>query len=141
MARVTDVTSELLHEVSGPGEHVRRVHQAKPARVLTPTLTSFYDKWKASGDKTVGKISNTLAYARAITGYSPSHHTNMLRLIKGGHIRVCQVEGKAPEHSTARRDDPWQTQNRFFLLQPNACPAEVDPAMTPLMGARRRRKR
>jgi hypothetical protein len=140
MARVTDVTAELLHDTHGPGDYVKRVHTAKPARALSPTLAAFYEKWRASGDKTVGRVSNALAYAKPITGSRPSYHTNMIRLIKGGHIHVCQVEAKAPEGSAARRDDPWQSQNRFLLLQPNACPAEVDPAATPFMGARRRRR-
>ena len=138
MARVEDVTDRLLSDVSGPGERVKRVHGAKPARALTPSLATFFDKWKAPSDKTVGFISNALAYGRGVTGYSSSHHTNMIRLIKGGHVRVCEIREKPPAGSAAHRDSPYG--ERFYVLQPNTCPTDINPAAATFMGSRRRRR-
>jgi hypothetical protein len=136
MARVEDVTDRLLSNVSGPGERVKRVHQTKPALTLTPALAKFFDTWKTSRDKTVGFVSNALAYASKVSGPGASYHTNMIRLIKGGHIRACQVNEKPPAGSAAHRDSPYG--ERFYVLQPNSCPTDIDPANAPFMGRRRR---
>lgn len=97
MAQVKDVTGYVIRNTIGPGEHVKRVQNARPAFSLTPSLTAFLEKLRAPSDKTVGYVSNALAYARTITGSTKTYHSNMARLIKGGHIQVCEV----PRASTA----------------------------------------
>lgn len=140
MARVQDVTGDLIHHTMGPGDYVKRVHQAKPAFSLTPTLQAFLEKLRAPGDKTIGRISNTLAYARAITGSTPSYHSRMVRLIKGGHIQLCEVSAPPPVGSNAHRDAPYG--DRFlFMKVGRACPTEIEPTDATFQGARKRRRK
>lgn len=137
MARVEDVTGYLIRSAAGPGDYVKRVQQAKPAFSLTPTLTALLEKLRAPGDKTVGHISNTLAYGKAITGPRPSYHTNMIRLIKGGHVQVCEVSAPPPAGSNAHRETPYA--NRFYFLKVGLkCPTEIEPSEATFQGARKR---
>jgi hypothetical protein len=138
MARVEDVTGYLIRNAVGPGEHVKRVQQARPAFNLTPALQAFLEKWRTPGDKTIGRISNALAYGRAVTGGKKSHHTNMIRLIKGGHIVACEVAAPPPAGSNAHRDSPYG--DRFYFLKAGrACPSEIEPSAATFQGARRRK--
>lgn len=139
MAKTEDVTRRLLEDASyGPGEHVRRVVSAKPAKTLTPALSTFFEKWRQPSDKTLGFVSKAFAYGRAVTGPSASYHNNMLRLIKGGHIRACEVRTAPPAGSAAHHDSPYGSQ--FYVLRAGDCPADIDPAATTFMGSRRRRR-
>jgi hypothetical protein len=92
MPAVKDVTEKLLSEVSGPGENVKRVQAAKAAKTLTPTLVKTLDEWNRKSDKSIGYTSNALAYG--FKWIKPSQHTNLIRLIKGGHLRACQVDAE-----------------------------------------------
>ncbi|MBV8722249.1 MAG: hypothetical protein JO277_08875 [Candidatus Eremiobacteraeota bacterium] len=140
MARVEDVTGYLIRNTSGPGDYVKRVQQTKPAFRLTPSLEAFLEKLRAPSDKTIGRISNTLAYARAITGSKPSYHTNMIRLIKGGNIQVCEVAAPPPAGSNAHRETPYN--DRFYFLKVgHACPTEIEPSAATFQGVRSKRKR
>lgn len=140
MARVQDVTGELIHHTMGPGDYVKRVHNTRPAFSLTPTLSAFFEKFREPSDKTIGRISNPLAYARAITGSKASYHTNMIRLIKGGHIQMCEVAAPAPAGSNAHRDAPYG--DRFYFMRAgNKCPVEIEPDAATFQGARKARKR
>ena len=138
MARVEDVTERLLRDTSGPGDRVRRVHTTKGATKLSPTLAAFFEKWRAPSDKTIGWISNALAYSHQVEGSKPSYHANMIRLIKGGHIRVCQVDASAPAGSNARRESPFG-EGRYYMLRAGSCPTEIDPQASTLGRGRRRR--
>lgn len=135
MPRVKDVTDELLRDASsGPGEYVARVAKAKPAKNQTPTLIDALATWEAQPDKTMGFTSKALAYNRALTR-SKTHHSNMIRLIKGGHLRVCEVNAAPPEGSNAKRDSPYG--DRYYVIRPH-CPEEL-PAGT-LTGSRKKRR-
>ncbi len=139
MARVEDVTGDLIRHTAGPGDYVKRVQQARPAFSLTPTLAAFLEKLRAPSDKTVGRVSNVLAYGKTITGPRPSYHTNMIRLIKGGHVQVCEVAAPPPAGSNAHRDTPYG--DRFYFLKVGrACPTEIEPDAATFQGARKRRR-
>lgn len=138
MARVEDVTGYLIHNTAGPGDYVKRVRETRPALSLTPALQAFFEKWRVPSDKTIGRISNTLAYARAITGHKPSYHTSMIKLIKGGSINVCEVRAAPPQGSRAHTETPHA--DSFYLLKAGACPAEIEPSAATFTGARKHRR-
>lgn len=139
MARAEDVTERLVREAAyGPGDRPKRVRETKGAVKLSPSLQTFYDSWKAPSDKTIGFISNALAYSRSVERGSASNHKNMLRLIKGGHIRVCEVGATPPLGSNAAKDTPQS--GRFYVLRAGACPGEIDPQAAMFSGGRRHRR-
>lgn len=104
-----DVTAELLDRVSGPGPYVALVKRAKGAKNLTPALTATLAKVLANDDRTFGAISNALAYSRTLRSYGKSGHANLIRLIKGGHLRIIRHDGSPPPGSNARRDAPYDS--------------------------------
>ena len=112
-----DVTAELLHESSqGPGENVARVARAKGAKALSPTLTDTLASVMARVDNTMGFISKPLAYSRAM-GQSKSEHTNIIRLLKGGHLRIVKIDEPPPHGTIAHRDSPYG--DRYYVLEAN----------------------
>jgi hypothetical protein len=141
MPKVTDKTDYLLGDTYGPGEYVARVHKTKGAAKLTPTLRKFFDAWRTKYDHSGGFISNFLAYSGAMRGgaHSKTYHANMIRLVKGGHIRVCQVEGSPPQGSIAHRDSPYG--EAYYILRAGSCPIDVpDGTLAGVArGGRRRR--
>lgn len=138
VSRVVDVTEHLIDDASsGPGEYVRRVVTTKGARTLSPTLAAFFETWRKPSDKTMGFTSKALAYSNAVSRV-PSFHKNMIRLIKGGHVRACEVQARPPADSVAHRDSPYG--DRFYLLHAGACPSEIEPSAATFSGARRRRR-
>lgn len=139
MARVEDVTDYLVEDSSsGPGDYTKRVRTTKGAKTLSPLLAEFFNKWRSPSDKTMGFVSKPLAYARAVSGGGPRVQANLIRLIKGGHVRVCKVLGHPPSGSAAHRDSPYADQ--FYLLRAGACPTEIEPGAATFSGARRRRR-
>lgn len=48
-------------------------------------------------------------------------HTNLIRLIKGGHVRVCEVPGPPPAGTVAHRETP--DAYRYYVLHVGACAA------------------
>ncbi len=100
MPRVEDVTDYVLQDSSnGPGENPRRVATAKPAKALTPSLQATFDAWNRRSDRSIGYTSKALAYGFK---YMPKReHANMIRLVKGRHLRVCRVHTKPPAGSNA----------------------------------------
>ncbi len=138
MAQVKDVTGELIKNTHGPGDNVRRVLDTRFQDRLSPTLHAFLEKWRTPSDKTVGWISNPLAYARAITGSKPSYHASMIRLIKSGVINVCEVAARPPPGSNAHRDAPYG--DRFYFLKAGACPVEIEPSAATFQGSRKHRR-
>lgn len=121
MAKVVDVTDEELSKsMEGPGDYVKRVAKAKPAKQLTPTLQATLDRWNRSNDKSIGFISKPLAYGFRFM--RPSEHSNMIRLLKGKQLRLCRIDAKPPEGSSARKDSPYG--DRYFLIR-ESCPDDV----------------
>lgn len=115
-ASTDDVTAELLRESSyGPGEHGTRVATAKPAKDLqgSPTLAAALEQLRRQHDRTMGFISKPLAYSKAMP-HGKRDHANLIRLIKGGFVKVRKVNGPPPEGSTARRDAPYG--DRYYEL-------------------------
>jgi hypothetical protein len=115
-APLDEVTAELLRDASyGPGEHPVRVAAAKPATDLqgSPTLAAALEQLRRQPDRTMGFISKALAYSKAMPS-SKRDHANLIRLIKGGFVKVRKVNGPPPEGSTARRDSPYG--DRFYEL-------------------------
>ena len=110
----TDVTEEVLRDSSyGPGEYTTRVARAKPARDQTPQLIELLAEWERRYDKTMGSVSKPLAYSKAMPT-SKRDHTNLIRLIKGGHLRVFEVGGPPPGGTVAERDSPYGT--RYYVI-------------------------
>lgn len=135
MPSVEDVTERVLASVNGPGPSVARVRKAAPMTKLTPAGAAQLAAWNGRHDKTLPFVSNVLAYG--FENYvKPGWHAGMIRLVKGGHLRVCRVNGPAPTGSLAQRSSPYGT--AYYLLRP-ACPAEV--ADGTIAGQRRRRRR
>jgi len=134
MPKVKDVTDAALDDVMGvpfAGTYIRRVQAAKPATKLTPTLQATLDEWNRRADKSLPFVSRVLAYG--FRYMKPSQHANMIRLIKGKHLRLCQVSAPPPEGSNARRETPYS--DHFYLLR-ESCPSELPEGQ--LAGKRRR---
>lgn len=109
-----DVTKELIRDAeSGPGPKSALVARAKPAKTLTPSLVDALQAF-ALTDGTMGYISKALAYSRLMPSQA-SKHAALIRLIKGGHIRVYRVKGEPPTNSTAKRDSPWSSE--YYVLR------------------------
>lgn len=119
LAETRDVTTNLLSDSSyGPGDLPRLVATAKPARELTPALAATLESLRRRSDRSVGFVSKALAYSKAMPS-SKREHTNLIRLIKGGYVHVCQVTGAPPSDSLARRDAPYGTS--YYLLHIGSC--------------------
>ena len=111
------LTESLLRESSqGPGDLPRLVATAKPARNIekTPSLAATLSDLRAKYDRSLGFISKPLAYGRAMR-HSKREHANLIRLIKGGYVRVVEVAGPPPEGSDAKRDAPYG--DRYYELR------------------------
>lgn len=111
-----DVTERLLGDASsGPGETVRLVATAKPARHIdgTPTLAAALEDLRARQDRTMGSVSKALAYSRAMP-HGKRDHANLIRLIKGGHVHIFEVSGSPPSGSAAHGEAPHA--DRYYLL-------------------------
>ncbi len=105
-APLDEITADLLRDASyGPGEYVARVASAKPATDLqgSPTLAAALEQLRRQPDRTMGFISKALAYSKAMP-HGKRDHANLIRLIKGGFVKVRKVNGPPPEGSTAWRD-------------------------------------
>lgn len=134
MKKVTDETDYCIHDASnGPGDTVARVAKAKPAKALTPTLQKTLDNWNRKSDRSIGHTSKALAYGFRFM--PKSEHNNMIRLIKGGHLKVCRIEGKPPEGSNAKSGSPYS--DRYYVIR-ESCPPEMPEGS--LYGTRRRRR-
>jgi hypothetical protein len=101
-----DVTEKLLQNCSGPGEYVRRVLAAKPVKTLTPTLSRTLDELRSSSDLTMGFVSNVLAYSELMRK-SKSWNRDLIRLIKGGFVRVMLVSECPSPGYRAFREAPY----------------------------------
>ena len=121
MPRVEDVTEYVLRDSSqGPGDNPARVSKAKGAKTLTPTLQVTLDEWNRTSDRSLGYTSKALAYG--FRYMKPSTHSNMLRLIKGGHLKVCRVHARPPSGSNAYSGSPYG--ESYYIIRPD-CPNEV----------------
>lgn len=132
MPRVEDVTEEQIASVSGPGEKVKLVRDAKPATKLTPTLQQTLDEWNRKSDKSLGLISNVLAYGFRFT--KPREHSNLIRLIKGGKLRLCRVHAPPLDGSNAKSSSPYS--DRYYILR-ESCPTKVSEGQ--ISGLKRKR--
>jgi len=112
------VTAEVLRDSShGPGAATKRVSLARPAREQTPQLMELLASWERRDDKTMGSISKPLAYSRALPT-SLRDHSNLIRLIKGGHLRVYEIAGPPPEGSVAKLDSPYGNLRHYIIDGP-----------------------
>lgn len=119
LAETRDVTAKLLSDASyGPGDLPRLVASAKPARELTATLAATLESLRRRADRSVGFVSKALAYSKAMPS-SKREHANLIRLIKGGYVHVCEVAGAPPPDSIARRDSPYGTS--YYVLYVGSC--------------------
>lgn len=134
MPKTTDVTEEELAKVAGAmrSDYVNRVIKAKPAKQLTPTLQATLDAWNRRSDKSLGFTSNALAYGFRFM--KPSEHSNIIRLLKGGKLRMCRIDRPPPEGSEAKRGSPYG--DRYFVIR-ESCPDEVPDGT--IAGRNRRR--
>lgn len=115
-----DVTRNLLdYSSQGSGERPRLVASARPARELTPTLSSALDRLRATPDRTMGYTSKPLAYSGPFRYLGKRDHTNLIRLIRGGCVHVCEVLGAPPHGSVAYRDSPYG--DRYYVLHLGPC--------------------
>jgi hypothetical protein len=130
--KAVDVTDEELAKVNGPGEKVRLVIKAQPAKQITPTLQTTLDAWNRKSDKSIGLTSNALAYGFRFM--KPREHSNMIRLLKGKHLRMCRIDKPPPQGSNAHSSSPYGL--GYFVIR-ESCPDEVPDGTI----AGRRRKR
>ena len=117
-----DVTAELLRDASfGPGDDVKLVATAKAAKSVaaTPSLAATLANLRARSDRTMGFISKALAYSKAVREGGKREHANLIRLIKGGYVRVCEMRGAPPSGSVAHRDSPYG--DRYYVLHIGRC--------------------
>lgn len=133
MPRIEDVTEHEIQKVSGPGDRVKRVNQAKPAKKITPSLRETLERWNRQHDKSLGFTSNMLAYGFDYAFAKPREHANMIRLIKGGHLRVCRIDAPPPPGSNAKRHSPYS--DRYFIIR-DSCPQTATDGM--IAGNKRR---
>jgi hypothetical protein len=131
MPKAEDVTEKLLADTSGPGDHVARVKAAKAPKTMSPSLQATLDEWNRKSDKSLPHVSNVLAYGFRFI--KPSQHSNLIRLIKGGKLRVCKVSAKPPEGSNAKGGSPYS--ESYYILR-ESCPTEVSEGQ--LHGRRRK---
>lgn len=136
MPRVEDATDHIVSDSSyGPGDAVARVVKTKGAKVISPGMRAVLDRIEQSSDNTCGPWSRALAYALPWKYATKTEHANFVRLVKGGHVRVCRVWAKAPAGSRAANETPYQ--NDYYVMRTGTCPSEV-PEGT-LRGSSRRR--
>lgn len=111
-----DVTNRLLSDTYGPGDHVARVREAKPAKAPLPkTLQEELDRLRdPQTDRTMGFVARALAYSGQFRGKA-SKHTAVIRLIKGGFVRIIEHYGQPPVGTIARRDSPFG--DRYYELE------------------------
>jgi len=124
LSETRDVTARLLREsAEGPGEMPQLVAAARPATnvAATPTLAVTLANLSARYDRSMGYISKPLAYSSAMRG-SKREHANLIRLIKGGYVHVCEVNAPPPFDSIARRDSPYS--DRHYVLHVGSCGGE-----------------
>lgn len=119
--QVRDVTQRVLDDSSsGPGEKSRLVATARaPAPgPLPPTLLVALQRIQRMPDLTMGHISKPLAYATMFRFMGKRDHANVIRLLRGGYLRIYEVSGSTPLGSLARKDDVWGAQQRYYVLAP-----------------------
>lgn len=138
MPKLRDVTQQLIEKsssTSNPGAKAALFRRAAPAKKLTPSLAKTLASWERKPDRTMGFTSNPLIYSGAMPR-GAREHANTIRLIKGGHLRVCEVLEPPPVGSTAKRDSPYG--DRYYLIRPGAC---GDEAPSGALAGRQRRRR
>lgn len=121
LVRTHDVTEHLLREsAEGPGDLPSLVAKASPARNIstTPSLATALRSIAANADLTMGFMSKPLAYSKAMP-HGRREHANLIRLIKGGYVRVCEVAKPPPPGSIAYRDARYG--ERHYVLHVGSC--------------------
>lgn len=108
MGNTEDVTELLLNDYgAGFGERAAMMKKAAPAKViegsLVETLAAMQDP---RFDPTMGWLSAPLLYSKIFEGRPKAFHRNVIRLIKGGFLRVWKMSGIPPEVSRAATETP-----------------------------------
>lgn len=109
-----DLTEKLLREAEyAPGLAAARVRKAAPAKTLTPSLQKSLETLQNEVDRSMGYISNALAYSHRFR--NAREHSNLIRLIKGGFVGVSLAEGPPPHGTIAHRDSRFS--DRYYWLE------------------------
>ncbi len=117
-----DVTARLLHEsAEGPGDLPHLVAKARPAKDVanTPTLAATLADLSSRYDNSMGFISKPLAYSKAARYSGKREHANLIRLIKGGYVHVCEVLAAPPSNSLAWQDARYG--DHYYVLHGGPC--------------------
>jgi hypothetical protein len=123
LAGTHDVTAKLLSDSAyGPGPQTQLVADAKAATSLTPTLEVALTNLRNRVDRSIGFVSKALAYSKGMPS-SKREHANLIRLIKGGFVHVCEVRSAPPAGSFAKRDSPYG--DRYYVLHIGPCGSEL----------------
>jgi hypothetical protein len=121
-----DVTARLLSDSAyGPGPLSRLVASAKPAKNVsqTPSLMAALSALRSRGDRSMGFVSMALAYSKAMP-IGKRDHANLIRLIKGGYVRVCEVLGPPEPGGVAFRDARYA--DRHYMIHVGPCDGGSD---------------
>jgi len=113
-----ELTKRLIADASGgPGETSRLVASAKPpARgALSPSLVDTLARVLAQSDRTIGYTSKALAYSSMFRFLGKRDHANVIRLIKGGFLRLRQVNERPTQGMRAYSDSPYG--DRYYVLE------------------------
>ena len=113
-----DVTQRLLADSStGPGESVALVRKASAAPIdLPPSLVAALRALQLdlARDPTMGFTSKPFAYGGVFRYLKKRDHGNIIRLIKGGRVKVFQVNDRPPHGSRAKSDAPYG--DRYYVM-------------------------
>lgn len=113
-----DVTDRLLKNSSSghtTGDRIKRVAKAKPTKNLDKSALDALSALKRKSDKSMGWISRPLAFSRQMPD-AASEHIALIGLIKGGFVRVREIEGASAPGSIARQDSPYREDKYYELV-------------------------
>ena len=117
---IEDVTEALLEDYGvGFGDRAKMMKRAAPAKKvegsLIDTLTEMQDP---RFDPTMGWLSAPLLYSNIFDGRPKAFHRNVIRLIKGGFLRIWRRNEVPPEGSRAAMETPGK--NRWYEIVMNS---------------------
>lgn len=98
----TNSTSDVTYNLINDASYVwrSRLSQVKPAKSPLPkTLQQTLDQ--ILSNPYMGFISNALTYSKIV--YGARERQNLMRLVKGGFLRVTIAQGPAPDSCKDRQ--------------------------------------